>query len=351
MEKGGRTGFIAPSFGAVDEPYARWFDLALKEFEERGYSTVIGPNCRKAVGLGKSNTPEKCGEEINDFFTGDFCDAIISCGGGETMCEDLGYVDFDRIGAAQPKWFMGYSDNTNLTFTLPVICDTAAIYGPCAGTFAMKPAHPSVEDAWQLLSGENVKDGCITFRSYDGWEGPEDGTHESERPVYNITRTPSASACLLPGYGTDGRPVWSDEVKVSGRLTGGCLDVLRTLVGTSYDRVAGYNNRYGHEGVLWFLESCDYSSIEVRRALWQLRSAGWFAAASGFIFGRPLMYDDCAFGMSQKDAVLSALDGIDVPVIFDADLGHLPPAMPIVSGAFGECTFSGGKITLKQYLR
>ena len=33
---------------------------------------------------------------------------------------------------AKPKWFMGYSDNTNLTFLLTTLCDTAAIYGPLA---------------------------------------------------------------------------------------------------------------------------------------------------------------------------------------------------------------------------
>lgn len=43
-------------------------------------------------------------------------DVLISCGGGELMCEILPYVDFDRIKAAKPKWYLGYSDNTNFTF-------------------------------------------------------------------------------------------------------------------------------------------------------------------------------------------------------------------------------------------
>ena len=71
-------------------------------------------------------------------------DAIISCGGGELMCEILRYVDFERIAQAKPKWFMGYSDNTNLTFLLTTLCDTAAIYGPCAASFGMKPWHAAI---------------------------------------------------------------------------------------------------------------------------------------------------------------------------------------------------------------
>ena len=46
------------------------------------------------------------------------------------MCEILEYVDWNKIKSAEPKWFMGYSDNTNFTFLLNTIADTARIYGP-----------------------------------------------------------------------------------------------------------------------------------------------------------------------------------------------------------------------------
>ncbi len=75
-----------------------------------------GPNCYTGEGIGISNKPELCGQEINDYYTSEKNDALISCGGGELMCEILNYVDFDRLRAADPKWFMGYSDNTNITF-------------------------------------------------------------------------------------------------------------------------------------------------------------------------------------------------------------------------------------------
>ena len=43
------------------------------------------------------------------------------------MCEILPYVDFEKIRQEEPKWFMGYSDNTNLLFLLATLCDTAGI--------------------------------------------------------------------------------------------------------------------------------------------------------------------------------------------------------------------------------
>jgi muramoyltetrapeptide carboxypeptidase LdcA involved in peptidoglycan recycling len=30
-----------------------------------------------------------------------------------------------------------------------------------------------------------------------------------------------------------------------------------------------------------------------------------------------------------------------VPIIFDADIGHMPPMMPIISGSFADIRFDG----------
>ncbi len=142
LKENGTIGFVAPSFGAATEPFRSAFDNALKKFHALGYRTKLGPNCYASDGVGISSTPENCGKEINEAVTSPDSDVLISCGGGELMCEILDFVDFDRIAQASPKWYMGYSDNTNLTFLLPTLCDTAAIYGPCAGTFGMEPMAP-----------------------------------------------------------------------------------------------------------------------------------------------------------------------------------------------------------------
>ena len=81
-----------------------------------------------------SNTPEACGAELTEYYCSDKNDILISCGGGELMCEILDTVDFDRIRVTKPKWNMGFSDNTNMTFLLATLCDTASIYGPVSYT-------------------------------------------------------------------------------------------------------------------------------------------------------------------------------------------------------------------------
>lgn len=313
-----RIGFIAPSFGVAMEPYLTLFGNALKNFKRDGYRIVLGPNCYKGVGIGKSNTPEKCGEEINDFFLNDKCDLIISCGGGETMCEDLPFVDFESITRAEPKWFMGYSDNTNLTYTLPVLCDTAAIYGPNAMAFGRSPRHASTSDAYALLKGQK-----LSMQNYDLWE--KEGL-ESEDPLqaYNVTE-PYAMKISTP----DG----SDRAEFSGRLIGGCLDCLVNLLGTKFDQSREFSERYAADGIIWFMEACDLAPMAVHRALWQMEQAGWFTNVKGFLIGRPRMIDADGYGFDRFTAVTSILDKYNVPILMDLDIGHLNPMMPVISGA------------------
>ena len=319
LKQGGTVGFIAPSFGAVMEPYHTLFENTLKKFEEMGYKTVLGPNVYESSGIGKSNTPEKCGEEINDFFINNRSDIIISCGGGETMCEDLPYIDFEKIAKAEPKWYMGYSDNTNLTLPLATLCDTASIYGPCASSLGMEPWHDAIQDAFDILIGAKNY-----VENYDGWEKVDPDTDDIFAP-YNITEP--FELHIFNGNRTDG------NAEFSGRLIGGCLDCLEVLCGTKFDKVAEFSERYKEDGIIWFIEACDIGPLGIRRALWQLDNAGWFKNVKGFIIGRPRLIDEDGMGMDRFEAVTGILSKYNVPIIMDADLGHLPPMMPIISGA------------------
>lgn len=334
LQPNGTIGFIAPSFGCNTEPYYTAFQNALKNFKNMGYKTILGPNVYAGEGIGKSNTPELCAREMNDFFTKEDVDILISCGGGELMCEDLNYVDFQTIKEAQPKWFMGYSDNTNMTFLLNTICDVAAIYGPCAATFGMEPWHDSLHDAFSVLTGKK-----LTVKGYDLWE--KESLKDAEHPLepYHVTETR-----ILHHFP-------KENAKMEGRLLGGCVDCLSNLVGTQFDHVKEFNTKYGEDGIIWFLESCDLDMISLRRAFWQLDSAGWFEKTKGFLIGRPLHYGENDFGLDQYEAVLGILRKYHVPVIMDLDIGHLAPMMPLISGAMAEVTVSGNDISIEMELK
>lgn len=341
LKDNGRIGYIAPSFGCADEWHGKCFDEALRFFANRGYVNVTGPNCREESGIGKSNTPEKCAEEINDFFMNDRSDVIISCGGGETMCEDLSFVDFDGIAGSRPKWFMGYSDNTNLTYTLPVLCDTAAIYGPCVSQFGKKPMHRSAEDAYMLLRGEK-----LSMESYPFWERTEREYPEGTEPDPCDPMNDTEPSCMSAYCGEAA----VDSAEFSGRLIGGCLDILSMICGTVFDGSAAFAERYRDDGIIWFLESCDLNPMSIRRVLWQLENAGWFSYVKGFLIGRALHFDEDIMGMNRINAVTGVLGKYDVPVIMDVDLGHLPPMMPLISGACADVKYENNKLRIDMRL-
>ncbi|MBO4411749.1 MAG: LD-carboxypeptidase [Lachnospiraceae bacterium] len=316
LQPGQTIGYVAPSYGTAIEPYRTAFLNALDKFEKLGFGKDLGPNVYKNEGIGISSTPEDCGRELTEYYVSARNHALISVGGGELMCEDLPYVDFERIRAARPKWYMGYSDNTNFTFLSTTLCDTAALYAPCAASFGMEPWHPAVQDAFDLLTGRK------TFvESYDLWE--KESLKDPENPFapYNVTE-PN----LMRFADWDGTPL-------QGRLLGGCLDCLINLCGTRFDRVREFTERYKNDGILWFLEACDLNVFSIRRALWELREAGWFTTARGFLIGRPLVMGQEFLGLDQYEAVLGILEDFNVPILMDLDIGHLPPMMPLVSGS------------------
>ena len=232
-------------------------------------------------------------------------------------------------------WYMGFSDNTNMTFLLPVLCDTAAIYAPCAPAFGMREWHKSIHDAFGLLTGT-----VSEVRGYNLWEKESLKTEENPLEPYNVTEKRETKY-----YNCNG-----NKAELSGRLIGGCLDCLSTLTGTKYDKVAEFNERYKEDGIIWFLEACDLNVMGIRRALWQLAHAGWFKYVKGFLVGRPYCFGEEIFGLDQYKAVTGILDEYNVPVIMDLDIGHLPPMMPLVPGAKADILADGNNISVKFLL-
>lgn len=333
LEKQGTIGFVAPSFGCNIEPYRTAFGHAQEILTGMGHSIALGPNCYEGSGIGISNTPKACGEELTSYYCSGDNDVLISCGGGELMCEDLDFVDFERICGAQPKWYMGYSDNTNFTFLLTTLCDTASMYGPCAAAFGMEPWHPAIWDAYQLLTGEK-----LVQNGYPLWE--KDSRKDEEHPLAPYNATESRILKLFP----------SQHINMHGRLLGGCLDILVMLLGTKYDKVREFADRYQEDGIIWFLESCDLNVMSIRRALWQMEHAGWFEHVKGFIIGRPLCHGEELMGLDQYQAVLGILEKFQVPIIMDADLGHIPPMMPLICGSVADIAASGNEISVEMNL-
>lgn len=342
-------GFVSPSFGCGTEPYISAFENAKSKLMERGYNADEGYNCHKSDGIGRSTNPRDCAKEFMEYYKSENNQALMSCGGGELMCEILDFIDFEELKKLKPKWFMGYSDNTHMTFLLTTICDTAAVYGPCAPAFGMEPWHKSLEDALGVLEGK-----VTDVRNYDRWEVNSLKNEENPLEPYNVTepfKMRKYNGLWEMGVGEEifddrnlSESTTSENLSFSGRLLGGCLDCLSNMAGTKFDNVKSFIEKYKEDGIVWFIESCDLNVMSIRRAMWQLNACGWFKYTKGFVIGRPYcMKEDVEngasmMGLDQYSAVLGVIKNYNVPVIMDADIGHLAPMMPLVLGSMAYVT-------------
>lgn len=327
----GAVGFAAPSYGCNIEPYKSRLLHAVERFKKWGHPVMLGPNCFSGEGIGISSTPEKCGRELTDLYCSRENSVLLPCGGGELMCETIDCVDWDRIREAEPKWYAGYSDNTNFTFLLTTLFDTASIYGPNGPSFGTEPLHESLNDLYALLRGQK-----FSFTNYPAYEGIEDSLVSGENPLAPLNTVHPFNPVFFDGKGEK-----SVTFSACGRLLGGCIDILANLRGTKYDKVAEFAEKYKEDGILWFFEDCELTPMAVRRTLWAMKHTGWFKHVKGFLIGRPMNENEVIFGLGHEEAVISVLKECGVPIAYGLDFGHLPPHMPIVCGAVAEAEGNG----------
>lgn len=322
LKDGDVLAAVAPSAGASDADGRLRVDTGIKNLENLGFKVVHGDGIYGDDGECGSAPAKNRAEEFMRAYESN-CDGIISVAGGELMCEILPFIDFEKISKLPPKWFMGFSDNTNLTFTLTTLCGIQSIYGPCLGQFGPAPLSPDCADAIRMLRGERH------FEGYPMWQ--RDWT---ENPLAQLNLT--EKKVIKPvGY----------KAHFNGILLGGCLDCLVNLCGTKFDRVREFIHS-ADAPIVWYLEDCDLNSLSIRRALFELREAGWFETASGFIFGRPLAPYLQDREQDSTMAILPILKDLNLPILIDVDLGHFPPAMPFRNGAKAEVSLVDGNLVV-----
>ena len=302
---------VAPSFGCTTSPYEERLKKAIPQLEQLGHTIIVGPNCFLDKGKCASNTPELRAREFMIAYESN-ADCIISVGGGEMMYEILDYIDFEKIRQLPPKWFVGFSDNTNLTFTLTTLCGLETIYGTNAGGFHFKNYTYDVLDTYNMLKGS------LSFKGYPKYES----TPNKDDPFADYIL--NAKKIITP---------YNYKKPFSGTLLGGNLDIMQLLIGTPYDKVKEYTLKHT-EGIIFYFEACDLSVLGIKRALIQMKRAGWFNNIKGFLVGRPLCINQEFLGVDHINAVTDVLEDYNVPILLDIDLGHIAPSLPMRNGAF-----------------
>lgn len=331
IEKNNYIGVPTPSEGSKNEKKKAKYQNAKKYWEKLGYKPILSKNLYKNI-RGRSAPKESRAKEINEMFQDEKIEAMICAAGGDFLVEILPYINFEIL-VNNPKWVAGFSDSTGLLYPITSKYDIATIYGNNFSSFGAEKLYKNHKDFQELLEGQK-----LTLESYDLYE---------EKWKEEITG--------LEGYNLTEKVYWKTldekEVDIEGRLLGGNLEVISILSGTKYDGTKEFNEKYKNDGIIWFFDNFALSMEEVINTLWKFKELDYFKYTKGIIFGRFGMersYNDYNVKECLEDSVLNELK---IPVIYDSDISHKAPCMPIINGSIAHIKCQNGKATIKYKLQ
>lgn len=336
LKIGDTIGICAPSGGIVEEEKILRLNAAIENLKSMGYKVIETANIRNEE-KGRSASAKVRAEEFMELLENDEVKLIIFATGGDFLCEIFEYLDFEKIKKLKPTWVQGYSDNTGIGFLFNTILEIPSIYCQTIKDYAMKPLHRSLADSLQIASGKEIVQKSFELYEKD-WE-VEPTVQSNVNAPYNLTeKVEWKNIC------------GGEKITMQGRSIGGCLDSILCYRGTKYDNVANYVQKHKEEGIIWFLECFEMGTADLYRHLWQMKNAGYFEYCRGIIFGRPLFIRN-DYDISFNEAVKDALGELNIPVICDADIGHVSPQLAMVNGGILKITSENGKGTVETIFR
>lgn len=330
LRPGDTIGVTATSSGVGDELRPR-LDHNVRWLRERGYAVRVGECLRDDTVVSAPKAQRAA--ELMGMLRDPEVRAVVPPWGGELGIDLLDQLDWDELATLEPTWFVGYSDACSLLLPFTTRLGWAALHG----TNLMDTAYRQPEGLlhWtDLASGAGpfvqTSPGRVRVGAWDDWAAD---------PAIEELTLPDPGAWEVVGGG---------GVDVVGRLVGGCVEIVSVLAGTPFGDVPAWARAEAGEGTIVVLEVAEADPFSVGRALHSLRLAGWFDEAEAVLVGRTPAPD--AARMTQREAVLDALGGLDVPIVLGADIGHTQPWMPLVTGAVTHVVAGGGSATVTQEL-
>lgn len=329
--KNNRIGIPAPSEGSKNERKKAKYLNAKHYWETLGYKVLLSKNLYNNI-KGRSANRKERAKEINEMFKDKKISAMICAAGGDFLVEILPYIEFEIL-VNNPKWIAGFSDATGLLYPITSKYDIATIYGNNFSSFGAEVLYKNHKDFQKVLEGKK-----LTLESYDLYE---------EKWKEEITG--------LEGYNLTEKVFWKTfdekEIDIEGRLIGGNLEVISILSGTKYDGTKEFTEKYKKDGIIWFFDNFALSMEEVINVLWKFKELNYFKYAKCVIFGRfgiERSSNDYNVKKCLEDSVLKELK---IPVVYDADISHKAPCMPIINGSIAHIKCKNGKATINYKLK
>jgi muramoyltetrapeptide carboxypeptidase len=331
LDKGATIGVTAPSSGVPKELHGLLND-AFNSIEKKGFNIFCG-NFAWTQDKAKSGPAKKRAEELNQMLQDENIQIIIPPWGGELLIETLEHIDFENIKA---KWILGYSDISLLLLAITLKTGIATAHG--TNLVDLRGEYSDETTAmWQSVLSTKTGESILQHSSN---KYQKEWNFDKPTPyIFNLTEQ------------TYWKSTVKKRVKIQGRLLGGCIDVIRHIVGTPYGDVRNFKAKYiKGDSLIWYLENCELSTTDLRRSLIQMKLAGWFENCNGIMFGRSPANTPIG-NYTVEDVYKELSEELQIPIIYDIDCGHVPPQITFINGAYAEIESENGQGSVLQTFR
>lgn len=337
IKLGSTFGITAPSSGVEKNLHNR-LDLAIQNLISKGFKIKEG-NCLRSSHKHVSASKEQRASEFMEFYLDESIDAIYPPWGGEFLIEILPLLDFIKLKNAPAKWVIGYSDISTLLIALTLKLDTATVHGTNLIDTIPLQKDPLSKGLLEILQ----KNPCSEFTQFSSEKWQSNWTDFEKKPEQPFNLTENVLWKSLKK---------EKLVTFKGRLFGGCLDTIACLTGTSYGDVNPFFETYKKDGLIFYLDNCELAPTDFVRYIYNIRLAGWLKGVTGILIGRTSSKKITDKNSTNHEEALELSFGdLEIPIIYNTDIGHCPPQLTLINGAVAEVKYenSGGQIT--QWLR
>lgn len=271
LKPGDTVGLIAPAFFVSDDNIRD----SIAKLEGIGLKAQLGQAVKQRFGY-LAGTDAARAQDINDFFKNPDIKALLAISGGWGSARVLDLIDYAAI-VKNSKFIIGFSDIT------------AILLGIFAKTGMIGLHGPTGRSKWNDFNTAQLRT-CL----FD----PENYTLQNPPDIPMTTITPG---------------------QAHGRLLGGNLSVLCSLVGSPY--CPDFN------GALLFIEDIGEEIYRIDRLLTQLKLAGILAGLNGVILGQfsnhaPKSPRTKQHTLTLDEVFESHFKPLNIPCFKGAAIGH-----------------------------
>ncbi|GAA5524442.1 putative murein peptide carboxypeptidase [Microbulbifer aestuariivivens] len=305
LRKGMTVGLVTPASNVWEDEDVRFAGDVVKSL---GFKVKEGANLyQRSQYLAGPDAARA--DDFNRMFADPEVDAVFCLRGGYGTPRILPMLDYATI-RKNPKVLLGYSDITALLNAIYQRCGLITFHGP--------------------IAAQNFTDYTLEEFSRVLVHG-ESPTRLGEAPAFE---------------GGPGRVERHNRLttfrggRARGRLIGGNLSLICTLLGTPYEP--------DFRGKILFLEDVGEAPYRIDRMLTQLWLAGKLDEVAGIAFGKFTEAETSGNTFSVEHVLRERCAGLEVPVVRGLMIGHVDDQTVVPVGAMAELDGDAGTLILQE---